>query len=73
MKRNSLAALAIALFLSGGAFAIHHLTSANATRPDCPGQIECPLTGKLVCRDRCPVHAEQAKAATLPSCCRPNK
>lgn len=24
-----------------------------AGRPDCPGQIVCPQTGELICRDRC--------------------
>src|SRR2546426_28535 len=28
---------------------------ANADRPDCPGKIECPLTGEIVCRDQCPL------------------
>ena len=28
---------------------------ASPDRPDCPGKIECPLTGELVCRDQCPV------------------
>lgn len=26
----------------------------DPSRPDCPGQIRCPRTGKLVCKDRCP-------------------
>ncbi len=29
--------------------------SSDADRPDCPGQITCPLTGELVCRDKCPL------------------
>ncbi len=28
---------------------------ASADRPDCPGKVECPLTGEPVCRDRCPL------------------
>lgn len=28
--------------------------AADFVRPDCPGKIECPLTGELVCRDQCP-------------------
>lgn len=33
------------------------LTGAQAQtdRPDCPGKITCPQTGKLICRDKCPV------------------
>jgi hypothetical protein len=30
------------------------LVAASSDRPDCPGKIECPLTGELVCRDQCP-------------------
>jgi len=25
-----------------------------AARADCPGKIECPLTGEVICRDQCP-------------------
>jgi len=32
------------------------LAGANQGRPDCPGQIVCPVTGKLVCKDRCPLN-----------------
>jgi hypothetical protein len=28
--------------------------AARSERSDCPGKIVCPLTGELVCRDRCP-------------------
>lgn len=27
----------------------------STERADCPGKIECPLTGELVCRDKCPL------------------
>ena len=30
------------------------LAAANTDRPDCPGKIVCPDTGKLICRDKCP-------------------
>ena len=30
------------------------VASANAGRADCPGKIICPITGELVCWDRCP-------------------
>ena len=33
-------------------------------RPDCPGKIICPLTGDLVCKDRCPPGENEA-ARTL--------
>ncbi len=30
------------------------LVSAQSDRADCPGQIVCPQTGELICRDKCP-------------------
>ncbi len=36
-------------------------------RPDCPGKIICPLTGDLVCTDRCPLGKNDA--ALTPLCC----
>jgi hypothetical protein len=39
------------------------LAAANSDRPDCPGKIVCPLTGKLVCKDRCP-----ARDTSRPDC-----
>ena len=47
---------------------------ARAQRPDCPGKIVCPLTGELVCIDRCPAEAgakgDVKLAAMQPgSCC----
>lgn len=42
----------------------------DAARADCPGQIPCPLTGQLVCRDRCPLtEATAAVPKETPSCC----
>ena len=43
-------------------------TEARAQgRPDCPGRIICPLTGDLVCKERCPLGENEA-ARTL-GCC----
>ncbi len=36
--------------------------AAETDRPDCPGTIECPLTGDKVCVDRCPAEAQQQRA-----------
>ncbi|MEE8153401.1 MAG: cation transporter [Phycisphaerales bacterium] len=36
-------------------------------RPDCPGKIICPLTGDLVCKDRCPLGVNGAALTEL--CC----
>ncbi|GIK23643.1 MAG: hypothetical protein BroJett005_30570 [Ignavibacteriota bacterium] len=54
------------------AYAVNSRVSAD--RPDCPGQIECPLTGKLVCRDGCPLNkSERTSAQDGPSFCRGEK
>lgn len=39
---------------------------------DCPGRIECPLTGELVCVDRCPLAETPASGTSdeSPTCCR---
>ena len=50
---------------------------AALSRPDCPGQIVCPITGELVCIDRCPAGAGQSAnerevslaVAQPPACC----
>lgn len=39
------------------------LAAASSERPDCPGKIVCPMTGKLVCKDQCP-----ARDANRPDC-----
>jgi hypothetical protein len=39
--------------------------SPTSERPDCPGKIVCPLTGQLVCKDRCPLNTASEK----PPCC----
>ena len=46
------------------------LVETDAIRPDCPGKIVCPLTGELVCKDRCPLGEGQSKAQVASqSCC----
>lgn len=46
-------------------------TTYDAARADCPGQVACPLTGELVCKDRCPlIGATEVRAlGEAPSCC----
>ncbi len=60
------AAVGLATFaaVSGGA--------GKAERADCPGKIVCPITGELVCKDKCPLNeSTEAKAESeLPACCR---
>lgn len=65
------AALAAAAALGGCASGER---MASAERADCPGKIVCPLTGELVCIDRCPAGAgakpDVALAVAQPgSCC----
>lgn len=64
-----------ALLLAAGAGAtVLPASSGSQERPDCPGTIICPLTGELVCRDRCPLgsgaKAVVGEACALPACCR---
>lgn len=51
------------------------LASQSTQRADCPGKIVCPLTGELVCKDRCPLGDQTAAehSAELPACCRARK
>ena len=60
------AAVGLATFaaVSGGA--------GETERADCPGKIVCPITGELVCKDKCPLNesAETKAASALPACCR---
>jgi len=71
MKKTILWALAAALVLSGGVYG-YQLNSASGKRPDCPGEIVCPLTGHPVCADRCPLHPGGGPRASHRSCCRPS-
>ncbi len=49
-------------------------SSTVRPRPDCPGKVVCPLTGDLVCADRCPLRTDTTKnndrPPVVPSCCR---
>jgi len=65
MRRISAWIASVALIVFAGAIAYRPL-GANSARPDCPGQIQCPLTDEPVCIDQCPVRAAEAS----PDCCR---
>ncbi len=47
--------------------------NVDSTRPDCPGQIICPLTGEPVCADRCPLGRSGGQSEDVPSCCQPKE
>lgn len=61
-------ALIVAVGIAAAAYAV---TSPSATeRTDCPGKIVCPLTGNLVCKDRCPLgNGATSSNDALPTCC----
>lgn len=62
--------LSIAFVVASGVSAAANLDSSSTDRIDCPGKIVCPLTGDLVCSDRCPLDAEQIQQRpAVPSCC----
>jgi len=79
MRRRAFLWTALAaVTLVGGASAYRLTTASRGTaggpidpnRPDCPGLIECPLTGEPVCADRCPLGSDSAESTRKPSCCR---
>jgi hypothetical protein len=62
MRRVSIpVAMLATVGLAVAAYAVTARVSAD--RPDCPGKIVCPITGKLVCKDQCP-----ARDANRPDC-----
>lgn len=74
MTRRKLLASALGL-VGGVATVVGAVAWARpaAERADCPGKIVCPLTGELVCEDRCPLGAQKAEATeetAVPACCR---
>jgi hypothetical protein len=43
--------------------------SSSEERDDCPGKIVCPLTGQLICKDRCPLGVAEVEEQSVESCC----
>ncbi len=68
MRRKIVGMVLAGLVLAGGILAFE-LETNREQRPDCPGKIVCPVSGELVCRDRCPLKGEQ-KMQPVPGCCR---
>ena len=66
--RKRILPIAMILAIGAGAYA----ATARSERPDCPGRIVCPVTGELVCRDRCPLGKQVVvdQRSELPACCR---
>lgn len=48
-------ALLVLVGLSVGAGLAANGLTAGTQRSDCPGTVECPLTGEEVCKDKCPL------------------
>jgi hypothetical protein len=66
----SIVVLGVAALVSAGS---ELALTRSAQRADCPGQIVCPLTGELVCKDRCPLDSTaQASTPVKAKACCPN-
>lgn len=63
MKKKVMSAALAVLILAGAVLAYR---TATAERSDCPGKMICPLTGEVICADKCPMNA------AAPSCCKPS-
>ena len=76
MKRKILGAAGV-LLAFGVSVAAYGVSGVGSARSDCPGKIDCPVTGEPVCRDRCPLDATAEtnadKQADVPACCQRKK
>ncbi|MGE0229559.1 MAG: hypothetical protein AB7U23_13735 [Dehalococcoidia bacterium] len=76
--RTAVITLAIVALVGAGVAIAGASSSADAplkdpARADCPGLIECPLTGELICADKCPLNTGDAQDESVPQCCRDKK
>jgi hypothetical protein len=70
MTRRAWVVSLVSLGAAAIATAAVALPQLNKARSNCPGQIVCPLTGELVCKDRCPLGAENpANEGPKKPCC----
>ena len=53
LKLMTSIALVAAVAIGATAYAVS--SSSSTIRADCPGKVNCLLTGDLVCKDRCPM------------------
>ncbi|MDA1195610.1 MAG: hypothetical protein O2894_10555 [Planctomycetota bacterium] len=73
--RKAMITLALLALIGGGVALAASGTSRDLpldpNRADCPGMIECPLTGELICADECPLNGGAAKVdGDEAPCCR---
>lgn len=70
MRRKVLWTLvALSLVLGAGLY-VFPSGPESRQRPDCPGTIVCPISGRVVCIDRCPLGATRSDESHRPACCR---
>lgn len=68
--RKRIIPVVLLLATGAGVTAYAATSSLNPQREDCPGKIVCPLTGNLVCEDRCPLgEYVEVDQTELPNCC----
>lgn len=70
MRRRALFKLAALTLVLGAGFYVLPSASEHLARPDCPGTIVCPITGRVVCIDHCPLGAKESDEISRPACCR---
>lgn len=72
--RKTLIAVAVLAVVGGGVALAASGTSEEVlkdpSRADCPGMIECPLTGEMICADECPLNNEAKSDGDVPPCCK---
>ena len=76
--RTAIITLAIVAIIGTGVAIAASGKAADAplkdpARADCPGLIECPITGELICADQCPLNSGEAQDESVPPCCRGKK
>lgn len=70
MRRKVLWTLvALSLVLAAGLY-VFPSVSGSQEKPDCPGTIVCPISGRIVCIDRCPLRETGSEESHRPGCCR---
>lgn len=72
--RKTLIALAVLALIGGGVAIAASGTNDDVlqdpNRADCPGMIECPLTGETICADECPLTIGEKGNGDVPPCCK---